>query len=313
MTSRGVWSAAVTYKLDDLVTSRGSAWRAKRASKNKLPGQTASSPLPSTASDWELFAAGFNSAGAWVASKFYHVNDLVTRDGTVWRAKRTSKGKTPIAGADWEQFAAKGNKGDTGDDRGDRRRPGRLDNGPTGATGATGATGSTGPHGHHRGAGTRKVRRATGATGTLASAYAYIYNVSAQSVPGNSAVKFDSNGAMSSNITHIAGNTFGVITLNASGTYLITFHATAFLDEPGTLLFSIYRNNNVLVPGSRSFGGATGGDPSDYITVDGSVIVQITAGDSIQLKSNGSTASLPVLDEIFYTFTNASITIVRIN
>ena len=89
----------------------------------------------------------------------------------------------------------------------------------------------------------------------------------------------------------------------------------ALLDEPGTLLFSIYRNNNVLVPGSRSFGGATGGfgDPSDYITVDGSVIVQITAGYHIPLKSNGSTASLPVLDEIFYTFTNASITIVRIN
>ena len=58
LTPRGAWSASVTYVRDDLVTSRGSAWRARRTNLNKVPGSTA----PSTARDWERFAAGFNPA-----------------------------------------------------------------------------------------------------------------------------------------------------------------------------------------------------------------------------------------------------------
>jgi hypothetical protein len=151
--ARGAWSPSVNYVLDDLVTSRGSAWRAKRASKNKLPGQT----LPtSTALDWELFAAGFNSAGAWVGSKFYHVNDLVTRDGTVWRAKRSSQNKTPTAGADWEQFAAKGDIGPAGP----------AGSGATGATGPAGVEGPQGPQGEQGVAGPEGPAGATGAGGS---------------------------------------------------------------------------------------------------------------------------------------------------
>src|SRR5688500_3333690 len=58
---RGTWSADVQYLRDDLVTSRGSAWRARRNNIGKVPGSTD----PSTALDWERFAAGFNPLGVW--------------------------------------------------------------------------------------------------------------------------------------------------------------------------------------------------------------------------------------------------------
>lgn len=45
---RGAWSAATNYLTDDLVTSAGSTWRAKRNNTNKTPAAGA---------DWEKFAA----------------------------------------------------------------------------------------------------------------------------------------------------------------------------------------------------------------------------------------------------------------
>lgn len=103
--AKGAWSAEKTYALDDLVASRGSTWRSKANNNtNRVPGST----LPNNAAFWELFAAGLNPEGAWLGSQIYHPNDLVTKDGATWRAKRTSRNKTPVAGADWEQFAARG-------------------------------------------------------------------------------------------------------------------------------------------------------------------------------------------------------------
>jgi hypothetical protein len=108
VTARGAWSPSINYVKDDLVTSRGSAWRAKRANINKVPGST----LPSTALDWERFAAGFNPLGAWLSNKTYHRDDLVLRQGSTWRALRTGLNKTPgLFPADWQQFAAVGAAG----------------------------------------------------------------------------------------------------------------------------------------------------------------------------------------------------------
>jgi hypothetical protein len=121
LTSKGVWSADVIYHRDDIVTARGSTWRAKRASKNKVPGQT----QPSTAADWELWASGFNPLGAWVSATKYQPNDLVTSNGSTWRARRTNINKAPIAGPNWEQFAAVGATGpNTGITAGTQSAPG---------------------------------------------------------------------------------------------------------------------------------------------------------------------------------------------
>src|SRR5690242_16137020 len=50
LTPRGAWSAQVSYAADDLVTARGSTWRAKVANSDRVPGSTS----PSTAAYWEL-------------------------------------------------------------------------------------------------------------------------------------------------------------------------------------------------------------------------------------------------------------------
>jgi hypothetical protein len=111
LTAKGAWKASVRYAKDDLVTSRGSTWRSKHDNnKGNEPGST----QPNTAGDWELFAGGLNPSGAWRGSKMYHENDLATHLGETWRAKRTSKGKTPAGGADWEKFAAAGGDGAQG-------------------------------------------------------------------------------------------------------------------------------------------------------------------------------------------------------
>ena len=70
---------------------------------------------------------GIDPRGAWSTATTYLADDVVTHDGSSWRALRTSKGSTPgRVAADWQIFAAKGD---------------------TGASGATGAEGVAGPQG----------------------------------------------------------------------------------------------------------------------------------------------------------------------
>jgi hypothetical protein len=125
---RGAWLTSASYVLNDVVTFRGSAFRALRASQGKIPGSTS----PSTAADWQVFVAGFGPLGAWGSTITYNKNDLVLYLGSTWRALRTSLGKTPGRNAsDWQLFAAKGDKGSKGD------------KGATGARGPQGIPGST--------------------------------------------------------------------------------------------------------------------------------------------------------------------------
>lgn len=144
VTARGAWSPTVSYVLDDLVTSRGSSWRARRASLNKVPGQTS----PSTALDWEAFAVGFNPRGAWTSSVTYQPNDVVLYLSSTWRSKLTGLNKVPgVATSHWEQLAAKGATGATGAKGATGATGAKGATGATGAKGATGATGATGPQG----------------------------------------------------------------------------------------------------------------------------------------------------------------------
>src|SRR5258708_5734494 len=86
-TFQEVWSAAITYATNDLVTARGSTWRSVHNSNvGKVPGST----NPSTAADWVVFSAGLNPAGAWSDTITYHNSDIVTHQFATWRAKRTN-------------------------------------------------------------------------------------------------------------------------------------------------------------------------------------------------------------------------------
>jgi hypothetical protein len=151
LTPQGEWSASTIYKVDDLVTARGSTWRAKVTNRNKVPGQT----NPSMSAYWELFAGGYNSLGAWVSTTKYQPDDLVTYLGSTWRAKLTNLNVAPNTHPNqWEQLAAKGDTGDTGA------------TGPAGPTGPRGATGPTGPRGATGAQGATGSTGPTGATGT---------------------------------------------------------------------------------------------------------------------------------------------------
>ena len=52
--------------------------------------------------------ASLNPTGTWADGRIYGVNDLVTYEGSTWRAKRNNGGQTPSEGASWELFAAAG-------------------------------------------------------------------------------------------------------------------------------------------------------------------------------------------------------------
>jgi hypothetical protein len=166
LTPRGAWLPGATYVKDDLVSARGSTWRAERTSTDKVPGQT----QPSTAVYWELFAGGFNPVGAWISSTTYQPDDLVTFQGSAWRAKATNANRAPNTHSTlWEQFAGKGDQGATGAKgatgaAGVAGTPGGT--GATGATGATGGTGATGAKGDTGDTGPNTV--ADGSVGTPA-------------------------------------------------------------------------------------------------------------------------------------------------
>lgn len=79
---------------------------------------------------------GLTPRGAWGSSLNYLTNDLVTTQGSSWRAKRNNVNKPPASNAaDWEKFAAAGATGAAGAQ------------GPIGETGADGETGPGGPVG----------------------------------------------------------------------------------------------------------------------------------------------------------------------
>ncbi len=149
---KGAWSPTTSYVKDDLVTARGSTWRAKKTSQNKVPGQT----KPSTAEFWERFAAGFNPLGEWSQIARYQPDDLVGYRGSTWRATRTNLNKKPSAASrDWDLFAAAGSDGEVGTE------------GPVGAIGPQGPAGPEGPQGAEGPAGPQGPQGAEGPAGAV--------------------------------------------------------------------------------------------------------------------------------------------------
>lgn len=144
LSSKGAWSPTTAYVKDDLVTARGSTWRARKTSQNKVPGQT----KPSTDEFWERYTAGFNPLGAWSDIAKYQPDDLVGYQGSTWRAKRTNLNKKPKAASkDWELFAAAGSDGETGAEGPEGAVGPQGPEGPQGPQGAEGPQGPTGPQG----------------------------------------------------------------------------------------------------------------------------------------------------------------------
>jgi hypothetical protein len=109
--------------------------------------------------------------------------------------------------------------------------------------------------------------------------YGYIYNLSAQVVPLEAAVTFDSNGLGTPGITHAPGS--ANIVVADPGDYKITFSVSA--TEP--CQFAIF-DNGVVVP--ESVYGSGAGTQQDA----GQVILAVNAGDVITLVNNTSAAAV---------------------
>jgi len=106
----------------------------------------------------------------------------------------------------------------------------------------------------------------------LTKEYAYIYNFGSDFVTSNSSVKFNTNGIMTSGISHAPF--FSSITIDIPGVYKIEFSVSA--DQSNQ--FSIYKNGTE-VAGSRYISAST------IQQNNGMVIVNILSGDVIELRN----------------------------
>ena len=159
--------------------------------------------------------------------------------------------------------------------------PGPAGEDGVGIQGPQGEVGETGPQGADVGI----------------SEYAYVYNLTAQSVAQNASVTFDTNGLMSAGITHIAGEE--EIAFTTAGIYTVTFSVSG--TEPNQFaLFLGPAGNETLVAGSIYASGA--GTQQNV----GQVIVTVAAGDVLTLRNHLSTSAVGLATPIGGTEANVN-------
>jgi hypothetical protein len=109
---------------------------------------------------------GVNPRGAWSSTVDYALDDVVTNQGSSWRALAPSTGKLPtLATPEWERFVAKGDTGQAGPSGPQGVAGLQGPAGPKGDTGNTGSAGAAGPAGATGPAGPKGSTGATGPAG----------------------------------------------------------------------------------------------------------------------------------------------------
>lgn len=169
--------------------------------------------------------------------------------------------------------------------------------GPAGATGATGV-GVTGPTGADGAVGPAGP---TGATGGGLSAYAYVYNVSAELVPVETDIAFDSNGILQG-VTHGIGAQ--QIVVSATGIY-----------EVNWIVSGVESNQFGLFVNGTSATGSVFGSGAGTQQNSGQVILALSAGDVVTLR-NHSSAAVVTLQPVAgggQTSVNAAILLRKLN
>jgi BclA C-terminal domain/Collagen triple helix repeat (20 copies) len=175
--------------------------------------------------------------------------------------------------------------------------------GNTGAAGAQGPTGAAGAPGATGAAGTTGATGAAGPPGTGGiSQYAYVYNLTGQAIPIEADIPLDSNGVMTSGITHALGSS-GVHLVNA-GVYKVTFSVSG--TEPSQ--FALFLNGGLV---SGSIYGSGAGTQQNT----GFAIVNAGAGDVLTIRNHSSAAAEGLASSIGGTQanSNASIVIEKLN
>ena len=150
------------------------------------------------------------------------------------------------------------------------------DTGPSGPTGLTGDTGPTGPTGL---TGDTGPSGPTGPSGTGLAQFGNVYNLSAQVVPLEADIIFDSNGVLSAGILHVPGTT--QIIVNNPGTYKVAFSVSGV--EPNQ--FALFVNG---APAAGSVSGS--GSSTQQNTME--TIVTLAAGDMLTVRNHTSAAAV---------------------
>ncbi|MEY2428888.1 MAG: hypothetical protein QOJ40_1773, partial [Verrucomicrobiota bacterium] len=109
--------------------------------------------------------------------------------------------------------------------------------------------------------------------------YGYVYNVSAETVAIEADVIFDSNGILTSGITHAPGN--AGIAFTIAGNYKVTFSISGV--EPGQ--FGLFLNGAAVA--GTIYGSGAGTQPST-----GQAIITIAANDVLTLRNHSSAAAV---------------------
>jgi len=180
---------------------------------------------------------------------------------------------------------------------------GLIPNGGTGFTGPAGATGATGPAGATGTTGATGPAGPAGATGSTGlSEYAYIYNLSAETVAIEADVIFDTTGITTSGITHAPGTS--QIAVNSPGDYEVNFSVSGV--EPNQ--FALFLNG---APVAGTVYGSGAGTQQN----NGQAIIAIATGDVLTLRNHSSAAAvgLQTLAGGTQTNVNASIVIKKLN
>jgi hypothetical protein len=107
----------------------------------------------------------------------------------------------------------------------------------------------------------------------------FIYNISAQTVPIEADVIFDTNGILSPGITHVPGTT--QIAVTNPGNYEVTFSISGV--EPNQFALCL---NGLQVAGTV-FGSGAGTQQNN-----GQAIITLAAGDVLTLRNHSSAAAV---------------------
>jgi hypothetical protein len=129
-----------------------------------------------------------------------------------------------------------------------------------------------------------------------------IYNISAQPVPIETDVIFDTNGFLSPGITHEPGT--AQITVSNSGKYKVTFSVSSVESNQFALFI-----NGAMVTGTV-YGSGAGTQQSN-----GQAIIALASGDFLTLRNHSSAAAvgLQTLAGGTQTNVNASVVIIKLS
>jgi hypothetical protein len=99
----GAWDVSTAYQTNDVATFSGSTYIA-------LVDHTGVQPIIGGNASWAVFAGGFKFEGAWDTSTGYHINDIVTLNGSSFIAVSDHTGTQPQAAgnAGWVLYASGG-------------------------------------------------------------------------------------------------------------------------------------------------------------------------------------------------------------